>query len=70
MHTKPLNQTEVGSDQDWHKDGHHVPMRHHMPRWIICFYYPHATWVPLRLRLSLCGLCGARTEGRDTAGNV
>ena len=45
MHTKPLNQTEVGSDQDWHKDGHHVPMRHHLPRWIICFYYPHATWV-------------------------
>jgi hypothetical protein len=25
-----------------HKDGHHVPMRHHFARWIICFYYPHA----------------------------
>ena len=23
-----------------HKDGHHVPMRHHVPRWIIGFYYP------------------------------
>ena len=24
-----------------HKDGHHVPMRHHFPRWIIGFYYPY-----------------------------
>lgn len=27
-------------DGGWHKDGHHVPMRHHFPRWIIGFYYP------------------------------
>jgi hypothetical protein len=32
-----------GSDQDWHKDGHHVPVRHHFPRWVICFYYPQST---------------------------
>ena len=22
------------------QDGHHIPIRHHFPRWIICFYYP------------------------------
>ena len=43
MHVKELGATSVGADQAWHKDGHHVPMRHHFPRWIICFYYPHAT---------------------------
>ena len=31
-----------GQDQSWHKDGHHVPMRSHHPRWVIIFYYPHA----------------------------
>lgn len=36
MHTRP----EGSEAQAWHKDGHHVPLRSHHPRWIICFYYP------------------------------
>eukprot|EP01047_Picozoa_sp_COSAG01_P040001 COSAG01_NODE_3338_length_6234_cov_2.176691_2_plen_441_part_00 len=28
-----------GLDQNWHKDGHHVPNRHHMPRWIMGMYF-------------------------------
>jgi hypothetical protein len=27
-------------DQTWHKDGHHVPLRSHFPRWCMVFYYP------------------------------
>lgn len=30
----------AGSDQTWHKDGHHVPMRSHFPRWSMVFYFP------------------------------
>jgi hypothetical protein len=39
MHTRP----EGGGDQAWHKDGHHISMRHHRPRWLIGFYFPGAT---------------------------
>ena len=28
-----------GMDQNFHKDGHHVPMRHHRPRWIMGMYF-------------------------------
>jgi hypothetical protein len=39
MHTRP----EGSSDQAWHKDGHHIPQRHHRPRWLIGFYFPGRT---------------------------
>jgi hypothetical protein len=26
-------------DQNFHKDGHHIPMRHHRPRWIMGMYF-------------------------------
>ena len=39
MHTRP----EGSSDSAWHKDGHHISMRHHRPRWLIGFYFPGAT---------------------------
>ena len=39
MHTRP----EGSADQAWHKDGHHISVRHHRPRWIIGFYFPGAT---------------------------
>jgi hypothetical protein len=28
-----------GMDQNFHKDGHHIPMRHHRPRWIMGMYF-------------------------------
>ena len=31
------HQDSIGGDQTWHKDGHHVPMRSHHPRWVIVF---------------------------------
>ena len=39
MHTRP----EGSADQAWHKDGHHVSVRAHRPRWLIAFYFPGAT---------------------------
>ena len=35
------HEDSIGGDQNWHKDGHHVPMRSHHPRWVIIFWYPH-----------------------------
>ena len=43
MHTRP----EGSAPQGWHKDGHHVPLRSHRPRWIICFYYPGDTTIDM-----------------------
>ena len=43
MHTRP----EGSTPQAYHKDGHHVPLRSHRPRWIICFYYPGDTTIDM-----------------------
>ena len=32
-----------GRDQQFHKDGNHIAVRDHLPRWIMCMYYPAAT---------------------------
>lgn len=43
LHTR----AEGSGDQAWHKDGHHVPLRHHHPRWLIGFYFPGDTTVEM-----------------------
>ena len=48
MHTKDLSgEGGPGVDQGFHKDGHHIPVRNHFPRWLICFYYPKTTTVDM-----------------------
>jgi len=32
--------TKPTGDQTWHKDQNYVPIRHHLPRWLLVFYYP------------------------------
>ena len=32
-----------GRDQQFHKDGNHIAVRDHLPRWIMCMYYRAAT---------------------------
>ena len=32
-------------DQQFHKDGNHVAVRDHLPRWVMCMYYPVETTV-------------------------
>ena len=35
-----LHTSSSKRDQGFHKDGHHIPVRDHRPRWIMGLYYP------------------------------
>ena len=65
MHTRA---DEIGGDQDWHKDGHHVPIRHHFPRWIICFYFPMETTLGMGPTAVIPGSTYYTTDKQDATG--
>jgi hypothetical protein len=65
MHTRA---DEIGGDQDWHKDGHHVPIRHHFPRWIICFYFPMETTLGMGPTAVIPGSMYFTTDKQDATG--
>jgi hypothetical protein len=43
MHPHRALHTSSTNDQAFHKDGNHVPVRDHYPRWVMAMYYPHDT---------------------------
>jgi hypothetical protein len=65
MHTRA---DEIGGDQDWHKDGHHIPIRHHFPRWIICFYFPMETTLGMGPTAVIPGSAYFTTDRQDATG--
>ena len=67
MHTRA---DEIGGDQDFHKDGHHIPIRHHFPRWVICFYYPMETLASMGPTAVLRGGQYYTTDKQDATGSL